>query len=134
MQGNSSDSESALRQALGQEFEKSLSFLCKIHAKKNIEEKCRNLRFSKSLTDIIINDIFGSGGLVMADSAEDHRDQVDALTTKWDDLEIDDTKKAPGFSKYFQQYKSSDILNHVLAKASREAGFGDTVQMNNVPE
>lgn len=134
LQGYSSDSESALRQALAQEFEKSLSFLCKLHAQKNIEEKCRKLRFSKSLTDIIINDIFGSGGLVMADSVEDYRDHLDALTSKWDDLEFKDTKKTPSFSTYFRQYKSSDILNHVSAKASRAAGFGDSVQTNNVPE
>ncbi|CAB4026532.1 Hypothetical predicted protein [Paramuricea clavata] len=134
LQGYSSDSESALRQALAQEFEKSLSFLCKLHAQKNIEEKCRKLRFSKSLTDIIINDIFGSGGLVMADSVEDYRDHLDALTSKWDYLEFKDTKKTPSFSTYFRQYKSSDILNHVSAKASRAAGFGDSVQTNNVPE
>ncbi len=72
LQGYSSDSESALRQALAQEFEKSCSFLCKLHAQKNVEEKCRKLHFSKSLIDIIINDIFGSGGLVMADSAENY--------------------------------------------------------------
>lgn len=134
LQGYSSDSECALRQALAQEFERSVSFVCKLHAKENIKDKCRQLHFPNSLTDTIVNDIFGSGGLVMADSEEDYQAHLDVLTSKWDKLEFDDTRKGPSFSTYFCKHKSEDILNHVSAKASRDAGFGDSVQSNNVPE
>ena len=43
LQGYSTDSEVPLRQALAQEFERSLSFICKIHVQRNIKEKCRKL-------------------------------------------------------------------------------------------
>jgi len=34
------DGEKALREALGQEFERSVAFLCKLHVKQNIQDKC----------------------------------------------------------------------------------------------
>ena len=71
---------------------------------------------------------------MMADSEEEYRNQVNELTIIWDSLELQETKKISSFSSYFRKYKTSNILNHVSAKASRDAGFGYTVQTNNVPE
>ena len=53
LQGYSTDSEAPLRQALAQEFERSLSFLCKTHAQRNIKDKCYKLHFSQSLTSLV---------------------------------------------------------------------------------
>ena len=53
LQGYYTDSEAPLRQALAQELEKSLSFLCKTHAQRNIKDKCYKLHFSQSLTGVI---------------------------------------------------------------------------------
>ena len=60
LQGYSTDSEVPLRQALEKEFERSLSFICKIHVQRNIKEKCRKLGLSQSLTDLIVSDIKNS--------------------------------------------------------------------------
>lgn len=134
LQGYSTDSEVPLRQALAQEFERSLSFLCKIHAQRNIKEKCHKLRLSQSLTDVIVSDIFGSGGLILADTEADYQGSLEQLTPKWDALEFTETGKAPKFSSYYRAYKSEDIWHHVTAKVSRDAGFEDKAQSNNVPE
>ena len=134
LQGYSTDSEQALRQTLAQVFPSSVSLLCKIHAQKNIEDKCRSLRLSQSLTQDIVNDIFASGGLVYTKSSQEYHSTLDRLADKWDEQEFKDTQRPPNFSKYFRRHKAEDIWNHVSAKASRDAGFGDKVQTNNIPK
>ena len=132
LKGYCTDSEEALRQALAQVFPNSISLLCKVHAQKNIEGKCRKLRLSQYLTNDIVNDIFGS--LVYASSYEEYKSRLDLLTEKWDSQEFSESPEAPAFSKYFRRYKAEEIWNHVSAKASRDAGFEDEVQTNNIPE
>ena len=132
LKGYCTDSEEALRQALAQVFPNSTSLLCKVHAQKNIEGKCRKLRLSQYLTNDIVNDIFGS--LVYASSYEEYKSRLDLLTEKWDSQEFSESPEAPAFSKYFRRYKAEEIWNHVSAKASRDAGFEDEVQTNNIPE
>ena len=136
LQGYSTDSEVPLRQALAQEFERSLSFLCKIHVQRNIKAKCRKLGLSQSLTDVNVSDIFGSSGLILADTEEAYKDSLERLTSKWDTLELAgaETGKPPKFADYYRVHKSLDIWHHVTAKASRDAGFEDEAQTNNVPE
>ena len=134
LKGYCTDSEEPLRQALAQVFPNSVSLLCKIHAQKNIEEKCRKLKFSQSLTNEIVNDIFGSGGLVHSSTFEEYNLKLDCLMKKWDRQEFSESPEAPGFSNYFKRYKADEIWNHVTSKASRDAGFGDEVQTNNIPE
>jgi len=134
LKGYCTDSEEALRQALAQVFPSSVSLLCKVHAQRNIEDKCRKLRLSQSVTNDIINDIFGSGGLVFASSYEEYNSTLDVLTKKWDEQEFSESPDEPCFSKYFRRYKADEIWNHVSAKASSDAGFGDEVQTNNIPE
>ena len=58
------------------------------------------------------------------------------MTSKWDTLELAgaETGKPPKFADYYRVHKSSDIWHHVTAKASRDAGFEDEAQTNNVPE
>jgi len=81
LKGYCTDSEEALRQALAQVFPSSVSLLCKVHAQRNIEDKCRKLRLSQSFTNDIINDIFGSGGLVFASSYEEYNILILHLTS-----------------------------------------------------
>ena len=61
-----SDGEKPLCEALSQEFERSVAFLCKSHVNCNIQDKCSNLKISKALTSIIVNYIFDSEGLAYA--------------------------------------------------------------------
>ena len=88
-----------------------MSFLCKTHVQRNIKEKCRKLGLSQCLTDVIVGDILGSGGLIS-----------------------EDTEEPPKFASYYHVYKLSDIWHHVAAKASRDAGLEDEAETNNVPE
>lgn len=49
-------------------------------------------------------------------------------------LELADARREPRFSSYFLKRKADEIWNHVSAKVSNDAGFGDEVQCNNVSE
>lgn len=82
----------------------------------------------------IVNDIFGSGCLVFASSYEEYNLILDCLIKKWDKQELSESSEEPRFSKYFKRYEAEEIWNHVTAKASIDAGFGDEVQSNNIPE
>lgn len=53
---------------------------------------------------------------------------------KWDNIELADTRREPRFSSYFPKCEADEIRNHVSAKVSNNAGFGDEVQCNNVSE
>lgn len=66
LQAYCTDGEKALREALGQEFERSVAFVCKIHEKQNIKDKCSKLQPSNAVGKVIVDDIFGSEGLVQA--------------------------------------------------------------------
>ena len=134
LQAYCTDGELALREALGQEFERSVSFLCKLHVKQNIKEKCSKLQMSKAATEVIVNDIFGSEGLVHASEKTEYWAKVEELRKKWDTLEQKDTRRDPQFATYFVRHKADEVWNHLSAKVSREAGFGDEVQCNNVSE
>ena len=83
---------------------------------------------------LIVADIFESGGLIIADTEDDCNHRLDALTMKWDALELAETGKGPQFSRYHRVYKLEDIWHHMTSKASRDAGFEDKAQTNNVPE
>ena len=134
LQAYCSDGEKPLRQALGQEFERSVAFLCKNHVKQNIQDKCFKLKISQAVTSVIVNDIFGSEGLVYASNGRLYRSKLEELKQKWDDMEVADTRREPRFSSYFLKFKADEIWNHVSAKVSNDAGFGDEVQVNNVSE
>ena len=130
LQGYASDSEQALRNALAQEFSNAVSFLCGIHAKRNLSDKCQNLGLSKELTSTIIKDIFGAGGLVYCQDRLSFDTMCTHLQKKWDDLEKNE-KHVPSFSKYFMKYKMNDIYDHVRVPLSVECGFGDKLISTN---
>ena len=93
-----------------------------------------NPTFLLDYTGLILGDIFGSGGLILADTEEDYKHRLDELTEKWDALEMAETGKPPKLSRYYRVHKSNDIFHHMMAKVSRDAGFEDKAQTNNVPE
>ena len=134
LQAYSTDGEKALREALGQEFERSVAFLCKIHVKQNIKDQCSKLKISKAVTNVVVDDIFGTEGLVHASKEAEYWKKLEELKQKWDNLEREDTRRDPRFSSYFTRHKADEIWYHVTAKVSRDAGFGDEVQCNNVSE
>lgn len=63
-----------------------------------------------------------------------YRSKLEELKQKWDNMEVADTRREPQFSSYFLKFKADEIWNHVSAKVSNDAGFGDEVQVNNVSE
>ena len=134
LQAYCTDGERALREALGQDFERFVAFVCQIHEKQNIKDKCSKLQISNAISKVIVNDIFDSEGLLHASTETEHWKKLEELKQKWDRLEREDTRREPRFSSYFSNYKADKILNHVTAKVSKEAGFDNEVQCNNVSE
>ena len=113
LQAYTTDGQEALRQCLAQEFERSVSFLCKVHLVRNIKEKCHQLHISESATTHILDDIFGSDDIVNAQTQEKYTSMFDLeLRRKWDSLERRDTDKYPKFATYFEKHKRDDIWNH----------------------
>lgn len=108
--------------------------MCKLHVKQNIKEKCSKLQMLKAATEVIVNDIFGSEGLVHASEKTEYWAKVEELKKKWDTLEQKDARRDPQFATYFVRHKADEVWNHLSAKVSREPGFGDEVQCNNVSE
>ncbi|CAH3147135.1 unnamed protein product [Pocillopora meandrina] len=113
LQAYSTDGEKPLRQALGQELERSIS---------------------QAVTDVIVNDIFGSEALVYVSNERLYRSKLEELKQKWDNTELADMRREPRFSSYFLKCKADKIGNHVSAKVSNDAEFGDEVRCNNVSE
>lgn len=87
LQACCSDGEKPLLEALSQEFERSVAFLCKNHVKCSVQDKCSNLQISNAVTSIIVNDIFRSQGLAYASEKRQYREKLEELTQNWDDLE-----------------------------------------------
>jgi hypothetical protein len=71
---------------------------------------------SESSINVILDDIFGSDGLVNAQTKEEYRSRFEELKVEWDALEERETKIYSKFSKYFEQYKLDDIWNHATPK------------------
>ena len=134
LQAHCSDGEKPLRQALGQELERSVAFPCKNHVKQNIQDKCSKVQISQAVTNVIFNDIFGSEGLEYASDERLYSRKLEGLTQKWDNIELADTRRELQFSSCFLNCKAEEIWNHLSAKVSNKAGFGDEVQCNNVSE
>ena len=65
LQAYCTDGEKVLREALGQEFERSVAFVCKIHEKQNIKDKCSKLQISTAVSKVIDHDIVTSEGFCM---------------------------------------------------------------------
>jgi len=116
LQAYTTDGEEALRQCLAQEFDRSVSFLCKIHLQRNIKEKCRSLKMSESLSNKIAQDVFGGDGLVHAETENEYRRRFENLKIEWDVAEEEDTRNDAKFSKYFEKFKLEDIWNHATPK------------------
>ena len=72
LQAYCTDGEKALRGALGQEFDRSVMFVCKIHKKHNIKDKCSKLQISYAVSKVIGDDIFNSEGLVHASTETEY--------------------------------------------------------------
>ena len=130
LQGYASDGEMALRNALAQEFPHTIAFICTVHAKKNITERCNDLGLSKQLTSTVVCDIFGAGGLLFMKDRTSYDDKCRALMAKWDELECGE-KVSPSFAKYFEKCKKEDLYEHMRAQLSVEAGFGDQLITTN---
>ena len=72
LQAYCTDEENAPREALGQDFKMSVTFGCKIHEKQNIKDKCSKFQISNAVSKVIVDDIFGSEGLVHASTETEY--------------------------------------------------------------
>ena len=109
LQAYSTDGEKALREALGQEFERSVAFLCKIHVKQNIKDQCSKLKIWKAVTYVVIDDIFGTEGLVHASKEAEYWKKLEELKQKWDNLNAktqDEVRDFPHTSPDTRQMKN----------------------------
>lgn len=77
--------------------------------------------------DIIVSDIFGSGGLILVDIEEVYKDSFERLILKWDVLELVEIGKLFKFVDYYCVYKLLDIWYYVIVKVFRDVGFEDEV-------
>ena len=112
LQGYTSDHEKSLRNALAHEFPVAVSYICVVHAKRNISEKFSELGLSKALSSEIIKDIFGQGGLLYCETRESYEFLCNKLIDKWTDLEGAE-KKNPLFSQYFETYKKNVLCDYM---------------------
>ena len=126
------DREKALCGALGQEFDRSVMFVCNIHEKQNIIDKCSKLQTSNAVSKVIGDDIFNSEGSCInrkhASTETQHWKKLEELKQKCERLEREDTRREPQFSSYFSSYKADEILHHVTARVCKEAAFDNKVQ------
>ena len=68
LQGYASDCEKALRNYMVLAFPHSVGYICMIHGKRNISEKCSKLGLSNKLIREIEEDVLDQGGLIYARS------------------------------------------------------------------
>ena len=68
LQGYASDFERALRNSMVLAFPHSVGYICMIHGKRNISEKCSKLGLSNKLIREIEEDVLDQGGLIYARS------------------------------------------------------------------
>jgi len=113
LQAYCTDGEKALRGALGQDFERSVAFMCKIREKQNNKDKCSKLQISNAMSKAIVDHIFNSERLVQASTETEYWKKLEELKQKWERLERQDTRQEPQFSSYFSSYKADEILHHV---------------------
>lgn len=110
------DNEDALRNALRITFANSVSLLCRLHKKENIEHHLHStLKVSPNVKKEIVHDVFGQKegsilhmGLYDAKSEDDFDQKLSLLRDKWEKL-------APGFHKWFQRFQSADFKQSMIS-------------------
>jgi len=82
------DNERALTNALAAGFLNAAPFVCYIHSRRNIKEKCRRLGLSSALVSRICEDLFkAKSGLIGAGSLEEFNRKATALMEEWETLQ-----------------------------------------------
>ena len=123
LQGYTSDHKKSVTNALAHEFLTAVSYICAVHAKRNISEKWSKLALLKALSPEIIKDDFGKGGLLYCDTRESCEFVRNKLTAKWNNLKGAE-KKNPLFIQYFETYKKNIFCDHMRLSLPNENGFG----------
>ena len=130
LQGYASDCEKALRNYMVLAFPHSVGYICMIHGKRNISEKCSKLGLSNKLIREIEEDVLDQGGLIYARSKKAFDEQCRQSKNKQHDLESAE-KLSPSFVQYFEKHKEEDIKDHMRVMLSKDDGFGDQVVTTN---
>ena len=116
---------------------KGCTFLpCKKHLEDDITRKIADLGLS-AVRKEGLEDIFGSDsklekGIIDSESGEEFLAKVESVSTKYDKLEEDITKKEPRFSRYFQRHVEEDMKNGMLLPLKRKPGLNDEFFYSNV--
>ena len=132
LQGYASDHKKSPKNLLAYEFPAAVSYICVVHAKRNISEKFSELGLSKALSSEIIKKFFGQGGLLYCKKSESSEFLCNKLTAKWNDLEGAE-KKNLLFSQYFEIYKKNSLCDHMRLCLSKENGFGSSQLVTKNP-
>lgn len=106
------DGEKALSNNGCAAFPAALLLLCANHAKKNIQEKLRDLINDSSLRKSIYSQIFGdefSNGLAFSLSPDAFDERLHILTTEWHKDE-----RIHKFAQYFEIYKADQFRYHLV--------------------
>nr|XP_054759535.1 uncharacterized protein LOC129265580 [Lytechinus pictus] len=126
------DGETALYKGImnSQSFGESKHLLCMLHHNRNIESKLEDLKIRTNARRII-RSIYGEQidgtryqGLADCQSDEEFDSQLAYWTSKWDELEREDTGREPCFSTWFLKYKSEEVKRKMLSPLREQAGLG----------
>ena len=123
------DGELALSEAFSCVFPNALHLSCTIHARRNIMDKLKDLKFSDSLSRSVLNDIFGNRssdtyveGLIDAVDGADFDNRFLRLETSWSKQEKSDVG-TDEFVPWFQRYKLDHFKKTMIGSVRKAAGL-----------
>jgi len=122
------DGEEALSDAFKQACCKAVHLLCSIHFRRNLKEKLKELHVAKDKQDIVLSDIFGSQlmeGLIDSEDEKEFSLGLEVLSTTWKKMDFSGDQSMHSFTRWFDQYKSTQMKSSMLKSIHRNGGLGD---------
>ena len=123
--------EKALSDAFTHEFGFSQHLTCFIHVRKNLEDKLSECSVPSSLSQQILDDIFGKRlggtfveGIVDASDDADFQSKLENCLRSWRNFEVTSTCNLQKFIDYLVNNKASVIRDTMLCPVRMECGLG----------
>ena len=123
------DGEEALYDAFSNVFHKAVHLSCSIHARCNVIDKLRELKFPENITKSVSNDIFGNRssdfyieGLIDAEDDDDFALRFSQLKSSW----MSSYSEITPFIQWFERYKLSYFRSTMIKSVRKAAIFSDT--------
>ena len=123
LQAFETDGEECLYTAFSTQFPNARHLRCFLHFRDNCKAKLQEMKISKSVALIIIQDIFGSflkgkEGLVDASDVPDLHSKLQSLKVSWE-------SHAPGFLEWFAKNKLLELESSMLKRIRQASGLGN---------